>query len=253
MKLVKDSDQSSETCLRPFGVDIKREAFDDEVKLWSQEQLKNKVVETGVVILKQLGQDVQGNSFIYSFKFCFVKYFLCKGNNQDLLMAKLNQLPSLITSKLEALESAKEIMGENHQTLKEQYTKYTSTLLESLQIMENLLLKHIIEIQKEQYASKSESLEVQCDALYLKIKSLHLEILCETYTKDTIPALKKISKEMETKSEQVENEIRASKARLNRYESVGQDFNCIVNEYSKLQEAIKQKKWTLNKLKSYCP
>ena len=180
------------------------------------------------------------------------EYFF-KGNNKELLMAKLNQLPSLISSKLETLKSAKEIMGENHQTLKEQYTKYTSTLLESLQIMENLLQKHIIEIQKEQYDSKRESLEVQCDALCLKIKSLHLEILCETYSKDTLPALKKISKEMETKGEQVENEIREAKARLNRYESVGQDFNCIVNEYSKLREAIKQKKWTLEKLKSYCP
>lgn len=142
-------------------------------------------------------------------------------------------------------------MEENDKTLKEQYTKYTTTLLESLQIMENLLQKHVIEIQNEQNVSRSQSLEVQCDALYLKIKSLHLEILCETYNKETVPALKKISKELEAKSEQTENDIRASRLRLNRYESVGQDFNCIVNEYGKLRETIRQKKWTLDKLQSY--
>lgn len=168
-------------------------------------------------------------------------------------MAKIAQLPSLTSSKLEELTKIKENIGENDQILKEQYTKYTSTLLESLQIMENLLQKHMIEIQNEQHVSKCESLEVQCDALYLKIKSLNLEILCETYTKETVPALKKIHKELVAKAEHVENDIRASQARLNRYESVGQEFNNIVNEYSKLRDAIKQKKWTLEKLKSYCP
>lgn len=119
--------------------------------------------------------------------------------------------------------------------------------------MEDLLLKQILEIQKEQYASRSESIAVQCDALYLKIKSLYLEIMCETYTKETVMALQKIHKELEKKGEQTEKDIQASKARLNRYETVGQDFNSIVNEYSKLREVLKQKKWTLDKLKSYCP
>lgn len=185
---------------------------------------------------------------VYSY---LLSLILFPGNNQELLKAKLNQLPSLFSSKLKAAENLKKTMEENDQALKEQYTKYTTTLLESLQIMENLLQKHMIEIQNEQNVSQSESLEVQCDALYLKIKSLHLEILCETYTKETVPALKKISKELEAKSEQTENEIRASRLRLNRYESVGHDFNCIVNEYGKLRETIKQKKWTLEKLQSY--
>lgn len=179
--------------------------------------------------------------------------FLFEGSNQDLLLAKINQLPMLISSRLEALNNSKEAMVENDHILKEQYTKYISTLLESLKIMEDLLNKHMLEIQKEQYYLRSESIQVHCDALYLKIKSLRLEILCETYTKETVLALKKISKEMEAKSDQIENDIQSSKVRLSRYESVGQDFNCIVNEYSKLREAIKQKKWTLDKLKSYCP
>lgn len=168
-------------------------------------------------------------------------------------MAKINQLPGLVSTKLEELDSIKESAEKNEKVLMEQYSKYTSILLESLKILEELIKKHLLEFQKEQYASKCESLEVQCDALLLKVKSLHLEILCETYTKETISALRKISKEMETKQEKIEKDITASKCQLHRYESVGQDFNSIVNEYSQLREAIKQKKWTLEKLKSYCP
>lgn len=166
-------------------------------------------------------------------------------------MAKLSQLPSVISSRLKILEDCMKTMEENDILLKEQYTKYTTILLESLQIMENLLQEHLIGSEIRRSVAKSESLEVQCDALYLKIKSLHLEILFETYTEETVPALKKISKELETKFDQIENEIRASRVRLSRYKSVGEDFNCLVKEYSKLREAIKQKKWTLEKLESY--
>lgn len=155
--------------------------------------------------------------------------------------------------RLEELENQKKAQEEYETAMKENYFKYITTLLESLKIMENLVEKHIIEIQLEQYATNTESLKVQCDALLLKIKSLYLEILVETYTKETIPALKKISLELTKQTQEVEGEIQASRLRLNRYESVGPEFNAVVNEYSQLRETIKQKKWTLEKLKSYCP
>lgn len=65
--------------------------------------------------------------------------------------------------------------------------------------------------------------------------------------------MKKISSELTEQAQQVEGEIQASRMRLARYESVGQDFNAVVNEYSQLRETIKNKKWTLTKLKTYCP
>ena len=68
--MVKSNSQSSEGFFRPFGVVIKQQYLDDDVKLWSQEQLKNKIVETGLVLLRQLGQDVQGNH-IFAIKFDF--------------------------------------------------------------------------------------------------------------------------------------------------------------------------------------
>lgn len=169
-------------------------------------------------------------------------------------MAKIHQLPSLIDGQLDAQSNSKtKAFVEDDQILREQFTKYISTLLDSLAIMEELVEKHMLEIQMEQHSNQAEWLTVHCDALLLKIKSLHLEILCETYTKDTVPALKKIAHDLETSAEQVEGEIQASRARLNRYESVGQGFTDIVKEYGQLRETLKQKKWALDKLKTYCP
>ncbi|XP_032791809.2 HAUS augmin-like complex subunit 4 [Daphnia magna] len=232
MRIIKEEKLKDDDNLHVFGIQFKQEPIDDDITLWAQEQLKNELIEKGVLLLGELGQDIQGN-------------------NSDLILAKISQLSSLVSSRMETLDNCKKIMEENDVLLKEQYTKYTTILLESLHIMENLLQEHMVDGENRRNIAKSESLEVQCDALYLKIKSLHLEILYETYTEQTVPALKKISKEVETKSEQIENEIRASQLRLNRYKSVGEEFNCLVKEYSKLREAIKQKRWTLDKLKSY--
>lgn len=111
------------------------------------------------------------------------EFFNFSGKNPELIIARLNQLPSLVSARQEEFQNQKKAQEEHETLMKEHHFKYVSTLLESLKIMENLVEKHIIEIQMEQYATNTESLKVQCDALLLKIKSLYLEILIETYTK----------------------------------------------------------------------
>ena len=63
------------------------------------------------------------------------------------MAAKLNQLPNLISSRLEENEAIERANEEKKHNLKEQRSKYTSTLLDSLQIMEELVQKQLIHIQ----------------------------------------------------------------------------------------------------------
>ena len=76
------------------------------------------------------------------------------GCSEDLLMAKLNHLPSLISSKIDTDNQQRKIKEDNILMMKEQQSKYISTLLESLVIMEELVEKHLIEFQSEQYITK---------------------------------------------------------------------------------------------------
>ena len=76
------------------------------------------------------------------------------GCSGDLLTAKLNNLPNLISSRIEKDNQKRKIKEENILIMKEQLSKYTSTLLESLVIMEDLVEKHLIEFQSEQYSTK---------------------------------------------------------------------------------------------------
>ena len=78
-------------------------------------------------------------------------------------MAKLNNLPTLISSRIEKDKQQKKVKEENLLMMKEQQSKYTSTLLESLVIMEELVEKHLIEFQSEQYNTKGVCLILDSD------------------------------------------------------------------------------------------
>lgn len=61
MKIPKDNDKNSDSFFRIFGVEFKQEQFDDDIKICTEENLVNKLMEMGTTFLRQLGQDVQGN------------------------------------------------------------------------------------------------------------------------------------------------------------------------------------------------
>ena len=74
MKIVKaksDKPNNDET-VRVFGLNFKQEKIDDDVSVWTQEQLKNQLIEKGVELLSEMGQDVQGNWF-----FVILNLLLC--------------------------------------------------------------------------------------------------------------------------------------------------------------------------------
>lgn len=62
MKLVKPKTSASgeDKVLHLFGLEIKKEPFDDDLQPWLLEQLKNKLIEKGIEQLELMGQDVDG-------------------------------------------------------------------------------------------------------------------------------------------------------------------------------------------------
>lgn len=72
MKIPKDKDENSNNFIRIFGLEFKQEQLDDDAKIWTEEKLRNKLMEMGTIFLRQLGQDVQGNYLLYEL---FLWYF----------------------------------------------------------------------------------------------------------------------------------------------------------------------------------
>lgn len=76
MKIVKSHKPNTDEVLQVFGVNYKQEKIDDDITFWTQEQLKNQLIEKGVALLSEMGQDVQG---IIIF-FLFVYKIACNHN-----------------------------------------------------------------------------------------------------------------------------------------------------------------------------
>jgi len=62
MKLPKDSEDPSRKTdfLHVFGTVVNTVPLDDDIKVWTVKQIQEKMVQRGIGILKQLGQDVEG-------------------------------------------------------------------------------------------------------------------------------------------------------------------------------------------------
>lgn len=74
------------------------------------------------------------------------------------------------------------------------------------------------------------------------------QYLTETYTAETVPALKKIRGYLETACRQALDEYENSLKKLQEYESIGLGFDDLVNEYASILNEIKEKTWALNEL-----
>ena len=146
-----------------FGTEIEPQLLKDSTMVWVREQIKKQLTNQGVEIFKQIGMDVQGILFVTFAKCTWCYYITFTGCSGDLLMAKLNNLPTLISSRIEKDKQQKKVKEENLLMMKEQQSKYTSTLLESLAIMEELVEKHLIEFQSEQYNTKGVCLILDSD------------------------------------------------------------------------------------------
>lgn len=61
MRIIKEDKSNDDDNLLPFGVNFKQELVDDDIIIWAQGQLKDELIRNGIILISELGQDVQGN------------------------------------------------------------------------------------------------------------------------------------------------------------------------------------------------
>lgn len=61
----KEEDSNGQTeFLHVFGTEVLPVPLDNDVKVWTEKQIKNKLMKKGTAIMKQLGQDIAGDQII---------------------------------------------------------------------------------------------------------------------------------------------------------------------------------------------
>ncbi|XP_041095135.1 HAUS augmin-like complex subunit 4 [Polyodon spathula] len=94
-------------------------------------------------------------------------------------------------------------------------------------------------------------MEAKCQIIILKIRMEMLQVQLDTYTPKKIAVRRTVRDTVESalKSEQVERQ--SSERMLSSFEILGQDFEALVKEYSRLRREIKNKKWALQEFSQY--
>lgn len=121
--------------------------------------------------------------------------------------------------------------------------------MQSLQILDQLITNHRMQSQHQYDKVTAEWLASKCDAMCLKIKVLQSQLMRDTYTPETVAALRKIKDYLDIAEEESSTELLRSKQALKSYESVGMGYDALVQRFTHLTAEIDNKKWALSELR----
>lgn len=162
-----------------------------------------------------------------------------------LTFAKSSQLPAIVENDKHQLEEEKNLLKEDFVKKDKQFAAYYQKLLDSLGLLETLISKYKLERQAEQDTITAEWLFAKCDAMCLKIRLVELQILCDTYTVETVQSLKIIRTHLDDAYRESEKEKLHREQAIKAYESVGDGFEEIVAEFGKMKAELENKQWAL--------
>lgn len=163
----------------------------------------------------------------------------------NLMFAKSSQLPVLVERDIHQLEESHRRLKEDQRKKEKQFTAYYQVLLDSLHLMQSLISKYKLGQQLEKDTITAEWLYAKCDAMCLKIKIVELQILCDTYTIETLDSLRIIRKKLEEAHKDSEKEKVHVEQAIKAYECLGQEFDQIVSEFGKFKDELENKQWAL--------
>ncbi|XP_076373374.1 HAUS augmin-like complex subunit 4 isoform X2 [Tachypleus tridentatus] len=178
--------------------------------------------------------------------------FLGQGETSDkFIPAKMSQLAMKLDAQKQTMEESKQKLDVSQEKKDRLVWKDFQTLMESVNVLKKLLTSHRLKSQVDYDSVTGEYLISKCDALLLKAKVVELEVMCGTYTTDCVSALKVIRDQLNKYKKSICKEVSEASMALSAYESVGENFDQLVQEYSYLKAEIENKEWALKEFQNY--
>eukprot|EP00741_Cyanophora_paradoxa_P007334 tig00001107_g7094.t1 len=91
-------------------------------------------------------------------------------------------------------------------------------------------------------------LEAKCDITALKLTVVKNQYRVDTYTKETVPALRRIRTLLNERLQRARDAHEGASQRLSQFEGIGSEFRALVDEYTQLQESLEHQEFALESL-----
>lgn len=172
-------------------------------------------------------------------------------SNQDsegLALAKANQLSSVLTKEKKKLEKLKEKLKKNEELYKDTFYERYEEIVRSLKEVETQMTSLKQKSNTDATKVTVDWLEAKCDYILLKIRVMKNHLLAETYNNETLEALQKIRHYLDEEISKTRAEHHRTKQSLQAYQSVGDVFKDMLEQYTHITTQIDNKKWALSEL-----
>lgn len=128
------------------------------------------------------------------------------------------------------------------------YNQHLALLGQIVDILETLITKYYCGSIASSNATvvRNLSVEVECLLSYTQTKALEIEV--QTYTGDSVLAVRKVKNKLTSKIKDFDQENIDLRSRLEQYEKCGPELTDIVAEFSKVQKETEVRKWALEEL-----
>lgn len=168
--------------------------------------------------------------------------------NDKVVEARAVQLPTVFKLERERLLAEKHSLRTDQEKKHACTLKYLDVLKKSFIILEKLITEYKLRLQSENDKANVKYLAIRCQALQLKLRSIELQLLCDTYTAETTRALKQIKNHLDEKQTECERELNTLTKALELYKSVSFGFDQLVAEFAHLMAEHENKTWALQEL-----
>ncbi|CAM5154072.1 unnamed protein product [Eretmochelys imbricata] len=136
--------------------------------------------------------------------------------------------------------------------LERQRAAYPQVLLHCLGLLQRLAQEHRLGTQAALDRLNTHYLEVKCSAMFLKIRLEELSVLVDTYSPEKVEVHRAIRASLQGAVQQQEQELATAQKILAAYESLGPEFEGLVQEYAQLCGSIENKRWALQEFNKGC-
>ncbi|ESO98216.1 hypothetical protein LOTGIDRAFT_187302 [Lottia gigantea] len=169
-------------------------------------------------------------------------------DNSRLTLAKSSQLPAKIEILKKKLENEERLLKQDRVKREKQFWVYYQSLVDCLSLLEKLIVEFRLQGQTESDTITTKWLKSRCDAMSLKIRLNQLQVLCDTYSAETVKALQVIRGHLDEATEESNKDLVRITQALSAYDSVGMGFESLVDEYSQLRSELENKRWAMTEL-----
>lgn len=173
-----------------------------------------------------------------------------KTNNENLNHAKACQLPALVETHFQQVEQEELQLEQAKKQCKLLKQESHQNLKQCLALLEKICEKKL-KLQEDVKNISCPYLEAYNKTLNSKLVLCNTDILCETYTEETIPTLRTIRKHLDDQLLKSKEEYTQVTQALQEYEKLGPDFTAVVDKYRKLKEKTESLQWSLDRLQKH--